>query len=375
MDIGGAERLIMNAYRAIDRSLCQFDFAVGASRRCYFDREIEHLGGRVFRLNAAPRHNFLKYARGLWRVLRHRGPFLAVHSHVHRFSGLPLTLAWAAGVPVRIAHCHSMSDGQKDSLSRRTYRRLMSNLIERYATHLFACSEDAGSQMFGPGWRARPGSNLIQNGVNLAQFSNLPSKTELRHRLCLPPHGLAVGHVGSFSRPKNHRFLIKVFAEVVKRAPDSMLVLVGDGALRQEVIASIRSAGCGDRILTLGRRDDIPLVLGALDIFVLPSIWEGLPTVLVEAQAAGLPCIASDVVTREADIGIGLLSFMGLAENPAVWATRILEIGLTAGTPPWSTRLESLLRTGFNINETAGALLHTYRGSRTDAPQQRGTTV
>ena len=362
MEIGGAERLVMNAYRVMDRSVCQFDFAVGSSRPCHFDDEIERLGGRVFRLSAAPRSNLLRYARGLWRVLHCFGPFGAVHSHVHRFSGLPLALAWATGVPVRIAHCHSMSDGRTDSLARRSYRRLMSKLIERYATHLFACSEAAGRRMFGPGWRTRYDAGLIPNAVMPSEFSDLPGKAELQRRLGLPAGGFVIGHVGSFSRPKNHRFLIRVFDEVLKRAPGATLVLAGDGALREDVMAAIGSTSREERVLLLGQRDDVPLVLGALDVFVLPSIWEGLPTVLVEAQAAGLPCIVSDTVTHEADLGIGLLSFLSLEETPAAWAARILDIGQRAVTPPWSTRLESLQRRGFNIDDTAGLLLRTYRG-------------
>lgn len=361
MNRGGAETFIMHVYRHIDRSRIQFDFAVHSPHPGHYDDEIRQLGGRIFVL-PRPRFSGLPgYWQALNGVLRREGPFTAVHSHVHFFSGIPLAAAHRVGVPVRIAHSHNTSDGRGETFHRKVYRRWMRWLIFRHATHMLGCSRSACEALYGPKCWQEQRVRVIHYGIDLAPFGSLPKdKKASRVRLGLPEEGLLIGHVGRFDVQKNHRFLIEVFEALAGRLSDARLILVGDGPLRPEIQRLVTSKGLQDRVLFLGVRTDVPEIMGCLDLFLFPSLWEGIPLVLLEAQAAGLPCVISDVVPQEVDVGIGLLYPVSLAQTPDMWADRVLKAIQDHPQLSWTTREEALKRHGYEVQQAAASLTRIY---------------
>ncbi len=359
MNRGGAETFIMHVYRHMDRSKIQFDFAVHSDQPGHYDEEIRSLGGRIFvlprpRLAALP-----VYKRALARVLRKEGPFAAVHSHVHFYSGIPLAIAASAGVPLRIAHSHTTLDGKGDSLLRRVYFWYMRRLIHRSATHILAPSRLACEALYGSGWEQDPRVRVVHNGIALFPFESLPDRYALREKMRFYQDAILIGHVGRFDIPKNHRFLVEIFERLVVRFPTARLVLVGDGPLRPEIEKLVRVKGIQDRVFFLGVRADVPEIIGCLDVFLFPSLWEGIPLVLLEAQAAGVHCVVSDVISDEADLGIGLLHPVSLKAGPDIWVAHVLK-ALQGNRPDWSLRKEALKRNGYDVQEVAELLARIY---------------
>ncbi|MEM2057654.1 MAG: glycosyltransferase family 1 protein [Thermoproteota archaeon] len=352
----------MHVYRHIDRSRIQFDFAVHSPHPGHYDDEIRQLGGRIFVL-PRPRFSGLPgYWQALNGVLRREGPFTAVHSHVHFFSGIPLAAAHRAGVPVRIAHSHSTSDGGGGTSHRKVYRRWMRWLIFRHATHMLGCSRLACEALYGPKCWQEQRVRVVHNGIDLAPFKSLPNdKKALRVKVGLPEEGLLIGHIGRFDTPKNHRFLIEVFEVLAARLPDARLILVGDGPLRPEIQRLVTSKGLQDRVLFLGIRADVPEIMRSLDLFLFPSLYEGFGLVLIEAQASGLPCVISDVIPEEADVVTPLVRRLSLYQPPSVWAEAVVEMQHHKGRMISPTQaLELVSQSPFNICNSVRELEEVY---------------
>jgi glycosyltransferase involved in cell wall biosynthesis len=353
MNRGGAETMAMNLYRQIDRRRIQFDFAVQTDRACHFDSEIELLGGRILRHPVSAQAGWRAYRAAFLRTLDECGPFAAVHSHVHHFSGFVLHLSRGRGIPVRVSHSHSTGSAAPLSLRRRAYESVMRLLIHRSATHMLGCSRQACEALFGPGCWSDGRVQVAPNAISLADYSAFAGSRKLvREELGLDPSATLIGQVASFTEPKNHLFAIEVFRELCRRAPSAHLVLVGDGALRPGIEGAIRAAGLGGRVHLLGIRGDVPRIMGALDLLLMPSLWEGLPVTLVEAQAAGLPCLVSDAVTREADLATGLLRFLSLRSSAEEWARECLG-HLECTRPPRAEREHALRVAGYDIADAA----------------------
>ena len=361
MDRGGAETMVMNIYRHMDRQQIQFDFAVQTERACHYDSELEALGARIFHMPVPAQDGIVAYARNFAQTLRSRGPFAAVHSHVHLFSGVTLQLSKRMGVPVRISHSHSAGEDVRSPLSRRAYQQGMKYLIRRSATHLLGCSRRACEILFGAGCWSDPRVQTVPNAVSLSDFLAAARPGRLRDELHLPSGTPVIGHIGSFTEPKNHAFSIRVFQQLKRRLPQAHFVLAGDGALRPQIEALIRNSGLAHCVHLLGVRSDIPRIMGALDLLLLPSLWEGLPVVLVEAQAAGLPCLVSDSVTPEAELGLGLVAFASLRSGPEEWARKsIVQFRRAVSSRP--VRERALRNAGYDAGTVAQRLAGIYSG-------------
>lgn len=304
MNRGGAETLLMNLYRHIDRSKLQFHFLT-CREGCY-DDEIRSLGGVIHRIPYIDKVGPRAYRAALKQFFAEYGyQYQVVHTHMDRMSGLVLYAARQAGVPVRIAHSHNTrSEG---SLPAKLYKRYASLYIAFAATHRFACSEEAGKWLFP--WKRRE-VQLLKNGIMSDVFAYRPLvRNEVRKELGIAEGTTVLGHVGRFNEQKNHEMLIDIFHNWLKRNDDSCLLMAGEGPLRQTIEEKARVMGLSDNVKFLGVRSDIDRLMQAFDVFVFPSHHEGLPVTLVEAQAAGLPCVVSDAITREVDLGMGLVSF------------------------------------------------------------------
>ena len=295
---GGVESVIMNYYRHLDHSKVQFDFICDEdSTRIPYD-EIKKLGGRVF---LVPKYqNLPKYLKVLEKLFK-ENQYRIVHSNINTLSVFPLYAAKKAGVPIRISHSHSTSNPKE--WKRNFIKNILRPFSKRYATDYFACSEVAGRYLFGNKTFNRGEVKIIHNAINIDKFKfDEVARKKLRKELGIKDSTIVIGHVGRFVQQKNHTFLVDVFKEYHKKNPDSKLLLVGSGPLEDEIKKKVERLGLKDSVLFLGQRDDINKLYSVMDIFCLPSLYEGLPVVGVESQAAGLPIIFSNGVSHEAII-------------------------------------------------------------------------
>lgn len=315
MGRGGLETMIMNYYRHMDRSQIQFDFLVHRDFRADYDDEIEALGGRIYRLpQLIPWSR--SYNEALNRFFASHPEYRIVHVHQDCLSSVVLKVAEKQGVPVRIAHSHSSS---QDKNLKYLIKLFYKHRIPAFATQLFACGRDAGDWMFG----GAP-YRIINNAIDARKYTYSPAhRQEMRQQLGIREDAFVVGHVGRFNAVKNHTFLLDVFAQVRRKQQDAVLLLVGEGDLRCEIEKKAESLGLKDGVIFTGMRTDVPDLMQAMDCFVFPSLYEGIPVTMIEAQAAGLPCVISDAVPEESR-KTDLVERIGLQQGAVVWADRIL---------------------------------------------------
>jgi glycosyltransferase involved in cell wall biosynthesis len=322
LDLGGVETWLLNVLRNIDRDRFQFDFCTFGPKPGVHAAEVEKLGGRI--LPCQKGSNPWRF-RGRFRRILREGHYHVVHSHVHLFSGAVVRWANAERVPVRIAHSHTSRDDKPDTLARRYYRRLMKSWIDRYATHGLAASRIAAAQLFGEDWQRDRRFQVVHCGIDLRPFEEPVTREEVRAELGIPSEAIVVGHVGRFVPAKNHQFFLEIAGEISRRRPDVHFLLVGDGPLRPEIEARARAMGFNGNMHFAGSRADVPrLMRGGMDVFVFPSVWEGLPVTVIEAQAAGLACVVSDSVTDEASVLPDRCVRLPLSKQSEDWAATAL---------------------------------------------------
>lgn len=321
---GGVQAWFMRVLRHIDRRRFRMDVQTMFSD--VYDNEIRALGSKI--LLCPPYRRLWSYARNLKRILSEHGPYDIVHSHVPGHSGYVLRLAQWAGVPIRIAHSRAADSPflTRSGLLRRGYETLMKRWIVRYATAGLASSQMAATTMFGSAWGADSRYwQTLYPATDLTPFRAPVDPAAVRAELDIPPDAFVLGHVGRFTEQKNHALIVDVAAEVARREPRMHLLLVGDGPLRPAIEQKVAQMGLADGVVLAGFRLDVPrLMLGVMDVFLFPSLFEGLGLVLIEAQAAGLCCVFSDVVPEEANLVKPLVRRLSLLQPPSVWAEEIL---------------------------------------------------
>lgn len=338
--------MLMNYYRHMDREKIQFDFLEHRRDRAAYDDEIESLGGRIFRL---PRLNPLSsdYFHALNAFFAAHPEYRIVHSHLDCMSAYPLCAAKNAKVPVRIAHAHSTSQDRNWKL---VFKLISKKLISLYTTDLFACSADAGEWMFGT-----KDVHILPNAIDIERYAfNLLIRNQTKKALGLDD-AFVIGHVGRFSAVKNHSFLTDVFAQIKRQEPNSKLLLVGAGSEMQAVQQKVKTLGLGTDVIFTGVRNDVANLMQAMDVFVFPSLYEGLGIVLIEAQAAGLPCVVSDTIPREAYL-TDLVTAEKLSSSVEKWAEKILK----KRDFPRTDRRDEIAAHGFDITTEAVKLQEFY---------------
>lgn len=320
MNRGGLETMLMNYYRQIDRTKVQFDFMVHREEKGHYDDEILNLGGRIYNMPPIRPGNYQRYFSLLDDFFQ-SNIYKIVHSHINENSSFVLRAAKKAGVKVRIAHSHLSDLGIDLKLPFRLYARFY---MKQNPTTYFACSKKAGEWLFGRRVSNDNKVKVLNNAVNVKEFKFNPEvRNSLRKELGIGEDQLVIGHIGRFNKQKNHDYLIDIFQSVYKKTPNSILLLVGDGDLRTAVEEKVKNLGLSKNIKFLGVRGDISNLMNAIDLFLFPSLFEGLPVVLIEAQAAGLNCIVSDSITKESDV-TGRVEFISLQASPDYWANKIL---------------------------------------------------
>lgn len=361
MNRGGVETWLMHVLRRVDRTEVVLDFLVHRESRGAFDDEIEALGATIWRCPAP--HRPIGFAKRLRATLREHGPYNILHSHVHHYSGWVLAQAAACGVPVRIAHSHNdttLSDSNAH-LIRRAYLALSTRLIGRYATGGLACTADAARSLFGPSWKADHRWEVLHYGVDLTQFRGAVDANSIRAELGISPGAPVVGHVGRFHAQKNHSFIVEIVKEVASRLPSVRFLLVGDGPLRADIRASVVQAGVSNFVVFAGLRDDVPrLMRGAMDLLLMPSLFEGLPVAAIEAQAAGLPLLLSEEVSREVDVVPENVIRISLSASAAVWAEIVCQEIRSGARKTRGEALQEMAASALNIEVSAKRLVDYY---------------
>lgn len=361
---GGSETWLMNILRNIGQTDLKMDFLTHQAAPGVYDDEARSLGAKT--LFCPGVENPARYAASFRRLADAHGPYDIVHSHVHHFSGYVLWLARRAGIRGRVAHSHLDTRGVdgRAGLLRRGYLALMTRLIRENATARLACSRPAAAALFGEDWAeardGRPAARVHYCSCDLERFRRPADRRAARRELDVPDHAFVVGHVGRFDPQKNHGFLLDVAQALAAIEPRALVLLVGDGPLRGRMEERAARLGLGDRVRFLGSRGDVPrLMTAVMDAFVFPSLFEGLGMVLVEAQAAGLPCVLSDAVPREADVVPGLSRRLGLDEPPRGWAEALLETRGRRLPPAEATRVVSA--TPFDLTRGIEDLRRIYQ--------------
>lgn len=336
---GGVESVVMNYYRHIDRRKVQFDFLVDEDSTRVPEEEITALGGRVFRI--PPYQHPIRYRRELIRLMREQ-QWPIVHSNINTLSIFPLSAAKKVGVPVRIAHSHSTMG--KGEFAKNAMKLVLRPFANVYPTVRFACGHYAGEWLFGK----KHDFTVIPNAIELDKFRFDPTaRQETRKELGIADDTFLIGHVGRFMPQKNQAFLVDMLADLLRSRPNAILAFVGDGPDKADVQQHAEELSVADHVMFLGQRSDVNRLYQAFDVFCLPSLYEGLCLVGVEAQRAGLPCLFSDAITREVDV---------------TETSRFMPIG---SYEEWSS-IVSTLKLGMRTNPSEEAFVNfdIYRNAR-----------
>lgn len=359
--LGGAESRIMDLYRQMDRDEIQFDFLVhsaGERKPQFYDEEIRRLGGQIYVLPKFKVYNYFSYKKAVRSFFREHHEFGVVQGHMTSTAGIYLPIAKKCGVPVTVAHSRNAGvDKGLKGIATRFFRR---NLVQK-ADYCFACSRLAGEDVFGRQAVEQDKVKIIHNAIDAAKFTyNEEKRAQMREQLGITGK-LVIGHVGRFNYQKNHPYLIDLFARLCKVRQDAVLLLLGEGPDRKGMEEKCRALGIAEQVRFLGNQRRPEDYYQAMDLFLLPSFFEGLPGVLVEAQAAGLRCLVSDTVTREAKI-TDLVTYLSIEKPPERWADEIIR---QAGYERADT-CQKIKDAGFDVAAQAAGYRNFY---------QKGDTV
>lgn len=332
MGRGGAESMIMNYYRNIDRTKVQFDFLVHRQERAAFDDEIEQMGGVIYRMPAINPINPKKYYKALRAFFNTHNTYKIVHSHLNTFSTFPLKIAEEYKIPTRIAHAHIAMDPitLKHTLKsipntiealKKVVKLYVKRTIHKHTTHSFACGKKAGTWLYGKNAQF----HIMNNAISAHNFAyDIDKESELKKNFNIQDK-IVLGHIGRFTHQKNHTFLIDILADVLVSNKNYVLVLIGDGPLKQNTIEKAKKLHIFDQILFLGLKTNISELIQMIDVFVFPSLYEGLPVTLVEAQAAGLKILASNNITEEVKLTEDI-QFLPITEGTTPWVNALLKL-------------------------------------------------
>lgn len=356
MNCGGAETMIMNYYRNIDREQVQFDFLLTCQGKSDYEEEILSLGGRIYHITPLTLRTMGAYQRDIRNFLQEHTEYRIVHSHNSSKSVFPLRIAKKMGIPVRISHSHNLFVGNAYS-PKEILRKFLKRPLRKVSNFNFACSKDAAIWLYGEKFWKEKKVQILKNAIDVARFSYRKEiRQEYRKKFDLEDK-FVVGHVGRFDQIKNHMFLLEIFSEILKKQENATLVLVGEGELCPKIKEEAGKKGILDKIIFTGLREDVPGLLQMMDVFVFPSLFEGLGIVLIEAQTSGLPCFASkDVIPKEAAV-TDLLEFVSLDEPAPNWADKILQAqtGQNRQSP-----ISKVQKAGYDISVEAKKLEKFY---------------
>lgn len=361
LSAGGAESMIMNIYRNLDHTKVQFDFCVFGNENGIFSEEVKKNGGNIFLMPSISKVGIIKYIQKVREVIKKNGPYDIVHSHIDYLSGFVLYAAKKEKVKTRIAHSHNTDALTNKGRINPFLLSIIRIIINANATSFCACSRAAGEYMFGRNKGCS--AVVINNAIDLNRFSsgNKYSKDSQVKKLNLniDSDTQIITHIGRFVEQKNHNAVINIFKEYKKRHPNSLLLLLGEGPKKLEIEKKVEREGVSN-VFFLGNRTDIPEILNITSVFILPSIYEGLPVTLIEAQAMGIPCVVSDTIKKDVDCGMNLISFVSTNDI----CSFVDEIYRSISRRKTESLYEIMTKKGYNIEENICKINKLYNISR-----------
>ncbi len=353
---GGVEAVVFNYFRAIDRSRVMFDLVIDETSPCDVPEDVKGFGGEIYRI--PPYTKPRAYISAIKSICR-SGGYRIVHSHMNTMSVFPLYAAWRAGVPVRIAHNHSTAAGGND-FKRDMLKYALRPFAKVFATDYFACGEYAGRWLFGNRTFNAGKVTVLNNAIDTRRFAFSPDTRSRTRRELGVEDRFVVGHIGRFVTQKNHERLLDIFAAVCALRDDAELVLVGGTGSPAEtrIRERVSRMGLDNRVRFMGTVENTGELYQAFDVFCLPSLYEGLPLVALEAQVSGLPCVMSDRVTREAKL-IDSAKFIPLAADDGTWARAVC----AAANEERRDCSQVLADAGYEITREANKLTDYYENA------------
>ena len=316
MNVGGAETFIMNMYRNLDKNKIQFDFLVFGEG--YFDAEIKSLGGKIFVMKYLTEIGEIKFRSNLIDFFKLHSEYRIVHSHLDQVSGIILESAKKANVKYRISHSHNTRNA--NGFLGKVYKKYLQSKINKNANFLFACGESAAKWLFNSKYNE---AIIINNGIDIEKFKfSSNNRNEIRKEFNINKDTILLGHVGRFTKQKNHKFIIDIYREYIRGNSNSKLILIGEGKLKGKIQQYVKKNKLQDKVMFLGLRDDVCKIYSAMDCLIFPSLYEGLSVALIEAQISGLNIIGTDTIDKKADIS-GNITWMSLKSNCCEWAKKI----------------------------------------------------
>lgn len=350
LDRGGAQSAIMNLYRRVDRKKWQFDFVTHDEHEGELEHEVSSLGARVFRIPKLQDAGYHAFRDNWIKLLSAHPEWQILHSHMRSTASLVIPVAKTNGLAT-IVSSHSTSNGRG---AKAFIKMLLQIPIRKEADFLIGCSREAGEWLFG---RKACQSNsylYLPNAIDIGVYRyDAGLRQKIRSELGLG-NSLVFGHVGRLHESKNHVFLLRVFEGLLRKYPHAKLLLVGEGPLRNDIEEQIDALGIRYAVCMLGNRSDVPALLQAMDVFLFPSKWEGLPVSVVEALCAGLPCYVSDSITHDIDIHESIVRLS--IDDPEKWVDAISNISRVDAT-------EAIRDHGFDINDSVRALTAMYQNA------------
>lgn len=348
-ELDGITNVILNYYRAMDKTDLQIDFVIPNQISKELLKEIKSYGSRVFVIENRNK-NPISYMLKLSKIIK-MNQYDIVHAHGNSHTlAIEMYTAKKCGVPIRIPHSHNTTCKYK------FVHNMLTPMFNSSYTHGFACGKEAGEWLFGE----KP-FQVILNGIHIEKYLFNPDiRTEYREALNLVGKKV-IGHVGALSQRKNQNFLIEIFKELYKMDLDFRLILIGDGNIREELEKKVKGYGFDHAVHFLGKRRDVPELMQAMDMIIMPSLHEGLPLTLVEAQTAGLPCYVSDTITTEVNL-TGLVKFISLEEPPLIWARKIYNDYLSIDRSAMRQNiLNTIIEAGYSIKDNATFMKKLYK--------------
>lgn len=352
LDIGGSQTMILNLYRAMDRCKIQFDFILDHPNEDALIPEVKALGARIFIMPSFKGSNFFEIKKAWDKFFDEHHEYKILHSHVRSYASVYIPIAKKHGV-FTIIHSHSTSNGRGLSS---VVKAVMQYPLRYQADYFMACSEIAGTWLYGRSIDNKKNYKIISNAIDAKRFNyDEVVRNKVRKELGLVDK-FVIGHVGRITEPKNHSFLLDVFEEIVKQKSNAVLLLVGDGELRQLIDDKVKEKKLENKVVFLGSQSNTQDYYQAMDVFVFPSLWEGLGIVAIEAQTSGLHCVVSDRVPREIDLGAGLVEFISLEAGMSNWVNAILNTDIEKRVG----KTEEVRVAGYDVTENAKKMMKFY---------------
>ncbi|WP_303104042.1 glycosyltransferase family 1 protein [Megamonas funiformis] len=350
---GGVESVIMNYYRNIDRKKIQFDFVIDGYEKTSIEDEIISLGGKVYKVEPYTK-NIFENIYQVYRIIKSNN-YKIVHSNMNTLSVFSLFAAWLAGAKVRILHNHSTAI--KNEKVRSIIKYILRPFAVLFANKYMACSKLAGEWMYGKKKMQSGKVKILNNAIDVNAFAyNENLRKKMRADLNISNNTLVIGHVGRFMYQKNHDFLIDIFKDIHEKKENSLLLLIGEGPLRKIIEEKVKSYDLQNNVKFLGLRKDVRNLYNVMDIFILPSWYEGLPVVSVEAQANGLLCFVSDRVSNECNISSSI-NFINIDKGAKFWSEKILNSRIVRN----KNAKQELIINNFEIKNVISKLITFYK--------------